>query len=153
MTDVQTAASSVAAVSSGVPLAEIDDPIRIATMVKPLYAVLDDPQTRPWNVSATTLSKVLHRKRPETLVLHDKWVKACYVGDNRPVQLIRGRSWAEYMVAIICAIGEDLRTQPELFQLLDDKTSSPGELTYVRILDILAWKSRGTAPGETAGTS
>ena len=32
------------------PLAEIDDPDRIAAMVKPLYAVLDDPHGRPWRI-------------------------------------------------------------------------------------------------------
>jgi hypothetical protein len=95
----------------GVPLAEIDDPARVAAMVKPLYAVLDDPQGRPWNVHATTLSKVLHRKRPKSIVLHDKWVNTCYVGGNGPVKRVRDRSWADYMVAITLAIGQDIRTQ------------------------------------------
>lgn len=75
-----------------VPLAEVDDPTRVAAMVKPLYAILDDPQTRPWNVSATTLSKVLQRKRPESLVLHDKWVNACYVGGTTFRPRTPGRS-------------------------------------------------------------
>lgn len=137
----------------GVPLAEIDDPARVAAMVKPLYAVLDDPQRRPWNVYATTLSKVLHRKRPKSLVLHDKWVNTCYVGGGGPVERVRDRSWADYMVAITLAIGQDIRTQLELFKLLDQATSCPGELTHIRILDILAWKSKGTAPSVAAEAS
>lgn len=134
-------------------LAEIDDPVRIAAMVKPLYGVLDLPQSKPWNVNATTLSKVLHRKRPKSLVLHDKWVNTCYVGTNGPVERVNRRSWADYMVAITLAIGNDIRTQLEAFKLLDEATSSPGELTHVRLLDILAWKSKGARPNEAAGTS
>lgn len=136
----------------GVALAEIDDPVRVAAMVKPLYRVLDDPQRRPWNVNATTLSKVLHRKRPNSLVLHDKWVNACYVGANGPVERVQNRSWADYMVEITRAIGYDIRTQREAFNLLDEATSAPGELTHVRILDILAWKSKGATPSEAAET-
>jgi Family of unknown function (DUF6308) len=96
---------------------------------------------------------VLHRKRPKSLVLHDKWVNTCYVGGNGPVKRVRDRSWADYMVAITLAIGQDIRAQLELFKLLDQATSSPGELTHIRILDILAWKSKGTAPSEAAETS
>jgi hypothetical protein len=134
----------------GTPLAEIEDPDRIAAMVAPLYAVLDNPQTSPWNVQGTTLSKVLHRKRPESLVLHDIWVRACYVGDDAPVPRVKGRSWAEYMVAVSLAIGHDIRTQPAAFGTLDRATSCPGELTHVRLLDMLAWKSQGASPSEAA---
>jgi hypothetical protein len=130
----------------GLALAEIDDPVRVAAMVKPLYRVLDDPQSKPWNVNATTLSKVLHRKRPKSLVLHDKWVNTCYAGTKGPVKRMKGRSWADYMVAITLAIGHDIRTQLEVFKLLDGATSSPGELTHVRLLDILAWQSKGATP-------
>lgn len=130
------------------PLAEIDDRARVAAMVAPLYGVLDDPQRRPWGVCVTTLSKVLHRKRPQSLVLHDMWVQRCYVGDNRPIQHSKKRTWAEYMVEITCAIGSDIRNQLQMFELLDESTSSPGDLTHARILDILAWKSQGVTPSE-----
>lgn len=134
------------------PLATIDDPDRVAAMVAPLYAVLDDPQTSPWNVQGTTLSKVLHRKRPESLVLHDIRVRACYVGDDAPVPDQKGRSWSDYMVAITRAIGNDIRTQQASFELLDQAASCPGELTHVRLLDMLAWKSQGSSPSEAAAT-
>lgn len=75
----------------GLALAQIDDQNRVAAVVKPLYRVLDDPQGKPWNVNATTLSKVLHRTRPKSLVLHDKWVNTCYVGTNRPVERVKGK--------------------------------------------------------------
>jgi hypothetical protein len=100
-------------------------------------------------VNATTLSKVLHRKRPQSLVLHDKWVNACYVGGDGPVQRVRARSWADYMAEITIAIGSDIRNQREMFKLLDESTRSPEELTHVRLLDILAWRSKGVAPKDS----
>ena len=128
------------------PLAAIDNPERVAKMVKPLYGVLDDPKTKPWGVEGTTLSKVLHRKVPHSLVLHDRWVWACYVGDSGPVPRAHDRSWADYMTAVTTAIGEDIRTQPEAFSQLDAATGARGQLSHVRLLDILAWKSQGSTP-------
>lgn len=126
------------------PLADISDRAQIGEMVKPLYAVLDDDTLKPPGIRATTLSKVLHRKRPDSIVLHDKWVRACYVGDGRPVPRAERRSWADYMTAVTIAIGEDIRDQPAAFVQLSGATQSPGSLTHVRLLDILAWKSQGT---------
>ena len=125
------------------PLADINDPRHVEAMVRPLYAVLDDPRTRPAGVRATTLSKVLHRKRPQSLVLHDRWVRACYVGEGKPVPAARDRSWGDYMVAVTIAIGEDIRHQAAGFEQLDAVTAKPGELSHVRLLDVLAWRSRG----------
>lgn len=136
----------------GYALADIEDPLRVEAMVKPLYAVLDAREGKPWNVNATTLSKVLHRKRPQSLVLHDKWVRACYVGADGPVKSVKNRPWADYMVAITLAIGDDIRTQQEAFKILDDAMSEPGDLSHVRLLDILAWMSKGlvaTGPVES----
>jgi hypothetical protein len=122
------------------------------TTIGPLYEVLDDPDTKPWGVEGTTLSKILHRKRPHTLVLHDKWVRACYVGttDEHPVPRVQQRSWADYMTLITSAIAEDLRTQTATFAALDALTPAPGELSHVRLLDILAWTSQGHATSEAA---
>lgn len=134
------------------PLTEAD-PDTIADTVGPLYEVLDDPDTKPWGVEGTTLSKILHRKRPRTLVLHDKWVRACYVGTTgeHPVPQVQQRSWAEYMTLITGAIAEDLRTQTATFAALDALTPVPGELSDVRLLDILAWTSQGRPVTETNG--
>jgi hypothetical protein len=131
----------------GLALGEIEDPARISAMVGPLYAVLDDRETKPWHVNGTTLSKILHRKRPESLVLHDKWVRRCYLGPRGPVPQRKGRTWADYMAAISVAIGRDIRTQRSSFVALDDASTCPGELSYVRLLDILAWKSKGEVTG------
>ncbi|TDU91371.1 hypothetical protein EV138_4977 [Kribbella voronezhensis] len=124
------------------PLADLDD-LQIAATVRPLYGVLDDSQNRPRGVKATTLSKILHRKAPQCLVLHDKWVRACYVGDQAPVPRAKKRSWADYMTAITTAIANDIRDQPSEFAQLDAATDTPGRLSQVRLLDILAWKSQG----------
>lgn len=116
----------------------------IEELVKPLYSVLDDSKTRPWGVRATTLSKILHRKRPKFLVLHDQWVRACYYETSVPA--VKGRSTSDYMVAMTCAIAEDLRNQVGLFDELDKASHAPGELSHVRLIDILAWKSKGNSP-------
>jgi len=131
------------------PLASIEDKGRIAALVKPLYAVLDDPKTRPWGLQVTTLSKILHRKRPQFLVLHDTWVKRCYFGAEKPVVPVTGRSPSDYMVAITRAIGRDIRDQEDLFRKLDESSNCPGELSHVRLIDILAWTSRGKPPVES----
>ncbi len=132
------------------PLAEIEDPERITAMVKPLYTALDDPASKPWGVKGTTLSKVLHRKRPQSLVLHDVWVHACYVGDDGPVPRANERSWADYMTAVTHAIGNDIRSQQAKFDQLDKAADKPGALSHVRLLDILAWKSQGHSPIDEA---
>ena len=130
----------------GIPLSQIDDPGRIVAMVKPLYAVLDDSRDKPWGINATTLSKVLHRKRPQSVVLHDRWVRQCYVGKDAPVPASRNRSWSDYMVAITLAIRDDIRSQQAVFESLDEATSSPGQLTHIRLLDVVAWCSKGQTP-------
>ena len=132
-------------------LASIEDSERIREVVKPLYAVLNDPKDRPWGLRVTTLSKILHRKRPQFLVLHDTWVKSCYFGQKKPVAWVKGRSPSDYMVAITRAIGEDIRSQEDLFQQLDKASYCPGELSHVRLIDILAWTSKGKGPDVTEG--
>ena len=136
-----------------VPLYGLDDPADVAAVVGPLYRVLDG-SAAPSGVLGTTLSKVLHRKRPHTLVLHDTWVRGCYVGDEAtaPVHKERHRSWAEYMSLISVAIGHDLRTQRSLFDRLGAATGEPGNVSDVRLLDILAWMSKGAPPSEATAS-
>lgn len=128
------------------PLADMADPEELAWAVRALYEVLDDPATRPWGVGATTLSKVLHRKRPHSVVLHDRWVRACYVGDDAPVPSAKDRSWADYMGLITDAVRNDIASQREAFRVLEAAAGEQGELSHVRLLDILAWNSKGDAP-------
>jgi hypothetical protein len=130
------------------PLADVEDPEELARAVRALYEVLDDPTARPWGVGGTTLSKVLHRKRPHSVVLHDRWVRACYIGDDAPVPRAKDRSWADYMVLITNAIREDIAGQPEAFGALEAVAGEPGHFSHVRLLDILAWSSHGDAPAQ-----
>jgi hypothetical protein len=130
------------------PLADVKDPEELRPAVRALYEVLDDPSTRPWGVGGTTLSKVLHRKQPHSVVLHDRWVRACYVGEGAPVSRARGRTWGDYMVLITNAIREDIASQPEAFGVLRAAAGEPGHLSDVRLLDILAWNSKGDAPAQ-----
>lgn len=132
------------------PLADVDDTVRVEHMVKPLYAVLDDPSRRPRGAKATTLSKVLHRKRPQSVVLHDRWVQECYAGPGRTVPYDKSRSWSDYMVAITLAIQHDVKTQRDAWAALDAVTPRPGELSYIRLLDIVAWTSKGEPMSEAA---
>ncbi|WP_374510812.1 DUF6308 family protein [Terrabacter sp. Ter38] len=137
----------------GKPLADVRHPADLRPAVRALYEVLDDPTTRPWGVGATTLSKVLHRKRPHSVVLHDRWVHACYVGDGAPVPHARDRTQADYMVLLTEAIRDDITSQPEAFGVLRAAAGGQVRLSDVRLLDILAWNSKGDdrvlGPGES----
>lgn len=136
------------------PLSEVDDHDRIAAMVKPLYAALDDPDQDHFGVSGTTLSKVLHRKRPKSIVLHDRWVRSCYVHADGPVRTVRRRLWADYMTELTAAVGADLRNQSEEFTRLGRASSANPALTPVRLLEIVAWRSRRKShPGERADSA
>lgn len=127
-------------------LATMDDSeVRLA--IAPLYSVLDD--ARPWNVKATTLSKVLHRKRPSAVVLHDRWVMDCYLGTDI-VPKVAYRSWADYMTLISCAVRNDLASQASQFAALSEVSRGARSLTAVRLLDILAWRSKGGLTGGAA---
>ena len=134
------------------PMADLPDEL-IAELVGNLYAVLDDRGKKPWGVNATTLSKVLHRKRPASLALHDKWVQACYLGDHGPVLRVKTRSWAAYMVAVSHAIAKDLRGQPRQFEQLQTACNAQPALSDLRLLDILAWNVGQERPGDYAGST
>lgn len=124
------------------PLASVaEDTIR--EVVGNLYAVLDeDHKTHPAHgVGGTTLSKVLHRKRPTFLCLNDQFVWSCYV-ENGPIPRVRSRSWSEYMVELALAMRKDLIQQSEEMKALRDHVMGEG-LSDLRILDILAWTSQG----------
>ena len=116
-------------------------------LVKPFYEILDNEADRPYGLRLTTLSKILHRKRPEFLVLYDKWVKACFLGENGPVTVVKNRATSDYMVAISLAIRDNLASQIELFDEIQAVIPSAAGVSHVRLLDILAWSSRGK-PGD-----
>lgn len=121
----------------GLPLADLED-VRIDALVGPLYAVLD---AGVWDIQATKLSKILHRKRPASLALHDTWVRACYVAPDGPVQpAAKGeRSWSEYMAAVSRAMANDLREGADHFNELQSVSGAEPPLSDLRLLDVLAW--------------
>lgn len=117
------------------PLAALSD-AELQSLIGPLYSVLDCSDA-PWGIKATALSKILHRKCPESVVLHDKWVRACYI-ETKHVPVARDRSWADYMTAISRAIRDDIIEQPNALAAVRDAAQGTG-LSDIRLVDILAW--------------
>lgn len=125
----------------------------IATHIGGLFAILDangttsdhDGESGPsllHGVSGTKLSKVLHRKRPQSVPLHDMWVRSCYVGgDGYPVPRTKRRTWREYMTLISAAMASDLRAQRAQFEELQAASKASPPLSDLRLLDIIAWRA------------
>lgn len=134
------------------PLADLNDE-DIETHIGGLFAILDEgePASRDEDesgasllhgIGATKLSKVLHRKRPQSVPLHDMWVRACYVGDNGyPVPRAKNRTWREYMTLMSRAMASDLRKQRAQFQELQAASKASPPLSDLRLLDIIAWNA------------
>jgi hypothetical protein len=121
------------------PLAGLPDE-RIDALIGALYSVLDADL---WGVQGTTLSKILHRKRPSSVALHDTWVKDCYVGNDGPVLPAAAgeRSWSEYMATVSRAMARDLRDGAGQFKALQAVSGARPALSDLRLLDILAWNA------------
>ena len=107
-------------------------------LIGALYAVLDDTKIR--GVRGTTLSKVLHRKRPMLIPLYDSHVFAVYCGDGaHPVPHARKQTWREFMTLLAGAMQADLARAPLAWDTI--RASAPdGDMTRLRALDVLAWK-------------
>lgn len=118
----------------------------VQTLTEAVYAPLDVPEFMRRHVPRTTLSKVLHRKRRQFLPLQDKNVRACYYGETGVITSDSSRSWAQGMAVFSAHVASDLATQSGLFAELDAATRVPGELTHLRLLDIVAWKANGKTP-------
>jgi hypothetical protein len=99
--------------------------------------VIDDRLEKPRDVGVTRLSKILHRKRPHFLVLHDRRVRTCY--RERLEYPKKGRSWAQYMVDLSLAVAKDLRSQQAAFDRLAAVVDAERPISRVRLLDIVAW--------------
>lgn len=132
------------------PLAELSDD-QIGAHIGGLFAILDevvsveDDGDEPMEnilpgIGGTKLSKVLHRKRPQSVPLHDKWVFSCYVGDaGHPVPRAKRRTWSVYMTLIAREMASDLREQPDQFEVLQSASKASPPLTDLRLLDVIAW--------------
>lgn len=100
-----------------------------------LFDVLEE---RPaGNVRLTTLSKVLHRKRPELLPLFDGKIAHCYTDcAGAPVPKVKKRSKRDYRLrAVQC----DLDSQHDMWEEIAAIAPGP-KITPLRALDIVGWE-------------
>jgi hypothetical protein len=103
-----------------------------------LFDVLEEK--RADNVKLTTLSKVLHRKRPELLPLFDGKIAHCYTDcTGAPVPKVRRRSKRDYRLAWLKAVQSDLDSQHDLWEEIADIAPGP-KITPLRALDIIGWE-------------
>jgi hypothetical protein len=102
-----------------------------------LFSVLDDE--RPHGVRATTLAKVLHRKRPGLIPLYDRQVRTCYrEGPDAPVPFDASRSWQDCIVLLAVAMQKDLMRHEDAWMNMT-KIARTVPITPLRALDIIAW--------------
>lgn len=87
-------------------------------------------------IRGTTLSKVLHRKRPALIPLHDKFVRNAYIPSR--IERSKGRGWAGYIRLLMVELQADLRANPTGWNRLTEIPDGGG-LTNLRALDIIAW--------------
>ncbi len=117
--------------------AAVDDG-SLRSRMKSFFGVLDE-QDLP-HIRLTTLTKVLHRKRPNFLPIHDQFVKTCYLGDNGfPVHPNPDRTWADYYTDFAAAIDGDLRAQTGALERLREESGAL--VSLLRILDVIAWNA------------
>lgn len=105
--------------------------------VSDLFGVLDDLALP--GVQLTTLSKILHRKRPRMIPLYDEHIRRCYqeLGDP-PVPGEKGRSWGGFADLWLPAVQNDLATQLSSWQEIAALAPGPA-ITPLRALDIVGW--------------
>jgi len=103
-----------------------------------LFGVLEASPTK--YVRLTTLSKVLHRKRPELLPLFDDNIGYCYSEcEGAPVPFEDGRSRADYRRAWLKEVRTDLATQLPYWEEISAIAPGP-KITPLRALDIIGWE-------------
>lgn len=112
-----------------------------------LYSILDTD--RPYGVRATTLAKVLHRKRPNFVPLYDREVRTCYLSKHgtSPSRLStsRNESWSDFMLKIAGAIREDILTAHAEWDSIVKNNSSNPPIGILRAFDIVAWQCGRTS--------
>lgn len=103
-----------------------------------LFGVLETTPTK--YVRLTTLSKVLHRKRPKLIPLFDDNIRYCYSEcAGAPVPFEDGRSRAGYRAAWLKALQEDLANQLPHWEEIAALAPWP-KITPLRALDIIGWE-------------
>lgn len=139
--------SRLAAVPNNVALRSASDDV-VASVAR-LFAVLDEVEVP--GVRGTMLSKILHRKRPALVPLHDQFVRNAYVPSR--VERVAKRTWEEYFTQVMLAMRDDLSRAPEAWdELSRPATAAEPALTELRVLDILAWSlGRGAGASDSEG--
>ncbi len=123
-----------------VALQEADDDDVAA--VAQLFDVLDSDLYRRGGVRGTIVAKVLHRKRPDLVPLYDSRIFAAYTVAAVERAGERERSWVSVMDELCRSMRSDLQEQAEAFEQLSAVARDAGaELTWLRILDIVVWRS------------
>ena len=133
----------IAGVADLPPAALQDAGDDVLAQVAELFSVLDDAPYAGRGVRGTILSKVLHRKRPDLVPLYDSRIFEAYTA---PGVLPRAteRSWQDFMALLCRQMREDLRAEAEAFgQLARVAADAGADLTRLRILDILVWRTAG----------
>jgi hypothetical protein len=108
-----------------------------------LFGILDEPRYAGRGVRGTIVSKVLHRKRPDLVPIYDSRIFEAYTA---PGVISRyERSWQDFIALLCGQMREDLRAEAEAFGELQEAAADAGaELTRLRILDILVWRTAGS---------
>jgi hypothetical protein len=116
---------ALAAIPGRVALADASD---LHAIGRP-FAVIDERLVK--GARGTTLSKILHRKRPGLIPIYDQYVWAIYrsrTGSDR------SRTWATFMTTLAAEMREDLRSARELWEQWEPETSA------LRALDMVVWQ-------------
>ncbi|MEU6405681.1 DUF6308 family protein [Streptomyces sp. NPDC046985] len=116
----------------------------LASLLTDLFGVLDGPDPAV-GLGLTTLSKILHRKRPLMIPLYDRRVKRCYCGDSgdHPVEPVsRSAPDGPFYAAVAAGIARDLAEQPVQWRYL--ASVAPADVSLLRVFDVVAWERGGT---------
>lgn len=109
-------------------------------LLEGLVEVLDAPGGVR-GVRLTTLTKILHRKRPLFVPLFDQRVMACYwtkmPTPGYPMHRVHGRSRARFYTTLAECIVHDLDTQRDAWEAL--AAQAPADLSLLRVFDVVAW--------------
>ena len=104
-----------------------------------LYDVVNEYRV-PY-VRLTTLTKVLHRKKPELLPLFDLNIRRCYVyrGDHPPLARFKMSESREFIQAWVTAAQKDLKEGAQCWRQVASLAPGP-KITPLRAMDIVGWE-------------
>ena len=106
-----------------------------------VFGILDEPRYSGRGVRGTIVSKVLHRKRPDLVPLYDSRIFEAYTAPG-VLPRTREHSWQDFMALLCQQMRADLQAEGAAFAELQQVAADAGvELTLLRILDILVWRS------------